>query len=160
MTKFFLTIVVASFLVGAIATAQNQHSAVGTWKMDVAQSDFGSEPAPKDVTIVLSKDTPEMLSWRVNMVDEKGKASSYSWHGAPDGTMHPVMQNGKSISKQSAKWQPDGALLRHGEDPDGSSFDARSIKSEDGNSMTDEITSKSKDGKETRQKFVFHRVKG
>jgi hypothetical protein len=72
--------------------------------------------------------------------------------------MHPVMQDGKEISKQSAKREEDGAILRHGEDPDGSSFDARSRLSEDGNSMNEETTTKDKDGKESKQKAVYLRV--
>jgi len=52
------------------------------------------------------------------------------------------------------------ATRRHGEEADGSSFDARSIISDDGNSMTDEITTKSKDGQETKQKYAYNRVKG
>jgi hypothetical protein len=141
------------------AMAQSKHSGVGTWKVDMSQSDFGSGPAPKSVTVTILKDTPKMLSWRVHMLDDKGKPINYSWSGPEDGSMHPVMQGGKEIGKQSAKKQDDGSLLRHGEDPDGSSFDARSKLSEDGTSMNEETTEKSKDGKESKQKIVYHRVR-
>lgn len=142
----------------ACCFAQNNRSGVGTWKMDASQSDFGSDPAPRSVTITVLKDTPEMLSWRVHLIDGKGKAISYSWSGPENGSMHPVMQNGKEIGKQSARKEDDGSLLRHGEDPDGSSFDARSKISDDGNTMTEEATEKSKDGKETKAKTVYHRA--
>jgi len=128
--------------------------------MDASQSDFGSEPAPKSVTVTVLQDTSEMLSWRVHIVDDKGKNISYSWSGPQDGSMHPVMQNGKEMSKQSAKREEDGSLLRHDEDPDGSSTDARSKVSDDGNTMTDEMTTKAKDGKELKQKITYHRVTG
>src|SRR5947209_5883108 len=141
---------IACLLVFAgIALAQNSPSAVGTWKMDASQSDFGSEPAPKAMTLTIFKDTPRMVSWRVRYVDAKGKVTTYSWSGPPDGSMHSVMQNGKAVSKQSAKKEANGVLLRHGEDSDGSSFDAVSTISEDGKTVTDDITMKSKDGKET-----------
>jgi hypothetical protein len=34
---------------------------VGNWKLDVAQSDFGFEPAPKSETGTVFKDTPQTL---------------------------------------------------------------------------------------------------
>ncbi len=48
-----------------------QASGVGTWKLDVAKSSFGSEPAPKAVTLTILQDTPELCSWRVDVVDDE-----------------------------------------------------------------------------------------
>ena len=156
MRKVFVLFSLCSLLVAG-ALAQSSKSAVGTWKLDTSESDFGSAPAPKSLTVTVLKDTPAMLSWRVHMLDDKGKAISYSWSGPEDGTMHPVLQNGKEVSKQSAKREEDGSLTRHDQDPDGSSFDARGKISDDGNTITEEATSKSKDGKEFKQKYVYHR---
>jgi len=158
MRRILLTATVVGVLLGIGAWGQTKHSAVGTWKVDIAHSEFGAGEKPKSITVVVLKDTPAMLSWRVRGVDGNGKAFAYSWSGPEDGTMHPVMQDGKEISKQSAKREEDGAMLRHGEDPDGSSFDARSRLSEDGNSMNEETTTKDKDGKESKQKAVYVRV--
>jgi hypothetical protein len=158
MSKIVIAVLACMALITASASAQQKHSGVGTWKMDMSKSDLGSDPKPKSVTIMVFKDSPELVSWRVREVDDKGKSSSFSWKGPADGSMHPVMQNGKEIGKQSAKKDDQGALLRHGEDPDGSYFDARSMLSDDDNSMTDEVTAKSKDGKESKQKYVYHRV--
>ena len=159
MRKLLISgVVCALFAVGA--WAQSQRSQAGTWKLDLSQSDFGSEQAPKSVTLTILKDTPTMLSWRVNVVGAKDEDMSFSWGGSKDGSMHPVTQNGKEISKQSAKREADGSLHRHGEEPDGSSFDAYSKTSDDGTTITDEITVKAKDGKEEKQKLVYHRVMG
>jgi hypothetical protein len=50
-------------------------------------------------------------------------------------------------------------LLRHGAGSnDGSSFDARSTLSADGNTITDVITSKTKDGKTSKATAIYHRV--
>src|SRR5271163_353129 len=139
--------------------AQQKTSAVGNWKLDPTQSDFGAEAALKSVTIIILKDTPQMLSWRVRLVDDKGQPSSYSWSGPEDGSMHPIIQPGKTAaSQESARKEADGTLVRHGEEPDGSSFDARSTISADGNTITDQIIGKSKDGKESRAKYVYHRA--
>jgi hypothetical protein len=93
-------------------------------------------------------------------VDPDGKPFAYWWHGPEDGSMHPVMSKSGGQEKQSAKKEQEGSIARHGEQADGSSFDARSKISDDGNSMTEEVTAKSKDGKETKQKYVYKRVKG
>lgn len=160
MRRTLLTATAVLVVLGIGAWGQTKPSAVGTWKVDIAHSEFGSGEKPKSITVVILKDTPEMLSWRVHGVDGKGKAFAYSWSGPEDGTMHPVMQNGKEISKQSAKREDDGAMLRHGEDADGSSFDARSRMSEDGNTMHEETSEKDKDGKEWKGKSVYVRVSG
>jgi hypothetical protein len=147
-------------LFGASTWGQSKDSDVGTWNVDIAQSTFGSEPTPKSITVVILKDTPQLLSWRVNGVDANGKEFAYSWSGPIDGTMHPVMQNGKEIGKQSARRENDGTLDRHGEDPEGSSFDARDKLSSDGNTILEDTSEKSKDGKETKTKTMYHRISG
>ena len=81
-------LVAALTLASVTATAQtnaSKGSSVGTWKLDVAKSSFGSDPAPKAVTLNILKDTPEANSWRVDVVDEKGQSMSYSWSGPQDG---------------------------------------------------------------------------
>jgi hypothetical protein len=57
----------------------------------------------------------------------------------------------------SAKKEGD-TLVRLGEDPDGSTYDYRATISSDGNSATEEMTARSKDGKETKQKTLWHRL--
>jgi len=149
----------ASFTAFAQTNAAKK-SSVGTWKLDVAKSTFGSEPAPKAVTLNILKDTPELASWRVDIVDEKSQSMSYSWSGPQDGSMHPVKDaKGQSVGQESLKQEKDGALLRHGVgDNDGSSFDARSTLSADGNTITDVITSKTKDGKTSKATNIYQRV--
>lgn len=159
MRRLWSIVVVVVCLSGAITALAQTKSQVGTWKADIAHSDFGSDPAPKSVTATVLQDSPKMLSWHVHMIDDKGKAFDYSWKGPEDGSMHPVMSNGKEIGKQSAKRESDGSLTRHGEDPDGSSFDAHDKISDDGNTINEESTTKTKDNQETKEKAVYHRVK-
>ena len=141
-------------------TNATKASAVGTWKLDVAKSSFGSEPAPKAVTLTILQDTPELCSWRVDVVDGKGQSMSFSWSGPQDGSMQPV-KDAKSqiIAQESLKRDKDGALLRHGADTnDGSSFDGRATLSADGNTITDVVTSTTKDGKSSKVTSVYQRV--
>jgi hypothetical protein len=139
-------------------TNASKASAVGTWKMDLKQSTFGSEPPPKSVTLNIIKDTPDASAWRVDVVDTAGKSVSYSWSGPVDGTLQPLKgADGQVIGRESLKRDGD-ALLRHGEDPsDGSSFDSRATMSADGNTITDVTTMKSKDGKTSKATAVYRR---
>jgi len=156
-------LVAALTLASVTASAQtnaSKGSSVGTWKLDVAKSSFGSDPAPKAVTLNILKDTPEANSWRVEVVDEKGQSMSYSWSGPQDGSLHPVKDSkGKTIAEESLKHDKDGALLRHGVDSnDGSSFDSHAVLSADGNTITDVVTSKAKDGKTSKATMIYHRA--
>src|SRR3954469_6834585 len=95
-------------LVGASSgipqTNASKASPVGTWKLDLTQSTFGSEPAPKSLTLTILKDTPQLFSWRVDVVDAKGVAFSYSWSGPTDGSMQPVTgPKGEAMGKQGLK---------------------------------------------------------
>jgi len=155
-----LCVILFVSLGAATALAQDKPSMVGNWKMDIAQSDFGSDPAPKSESNAISDDSPQLLSFRVHRVDDKGKPSVYSWRGPEDGSMHPGLMNGKPYNQAGLTREQDGTLVQHSEDPDGSTFEARISMSPDGNTLTAEGSSKSKDGKETRNKQVYHRVGG
>lgn len=161
--KYAAVVLALSAMLASVAQTNKSHaSAVGTWKLDVAHSDFGSGPAPKLVTITILADTPQMLSWRVDYVDDKGKSLVYSWSGAADGNMRPLkVERGDNLWwRESAKIERDGALHRHGEFKDGSSFDSQILLSEDGNTLDEVDVSKSKEGKEeTKTTSVLRRVK-
>jgi hypothetical protein len=153
---------VFSILIGSpIGLAQKKPSLAGNWKLDITQSEFGSDPAPKSMICTVLKDTPQMFSYRAHGLDDKGKSFAFSWSGPLDGSGHPILQDGKRVAQQSVTREQDGTLIRHGEDlTDGSSFEVRASISPDGNTLTEEVTSKSKDGKESRQKNVWHRIGG
>ena len=149
----------ALFNVSAQTTA-TKASMVGTWKMDLTKtSTGGSEPAPKAVTLTILTDTPKSSSWRVDVVNAKGESNSFSWSGPVDGSLQPVKgPKGEVLLQESLSRDKDGAVLRHGEAPDGSSFDGRATLSADGNTITDVVTSKTKDGKTTKETHVYQRA--
>jgi len=143
----------------AFAQAAASHvSSVGTWKADLKASKFGGEEVPKSLTLTIMKDTPQLLSWRVDVVDAKGQAMSYSWSGPQDGTMQSVKgPDGKEIGKESFKDEK-GVLVRRGDGgKDGPSFESHVTTSADGNTMTDVVTGTSKDGKSITQTVVWRR---
>jgi hypothetical protein len=148
-----------AILAVSIGLAQDKPSMAGSWKLDITQSDFGSEPAPKSMAGTIQKETPQMLSFRVHGVDDKGKAFWYSWRGPEDGSKHPMLVNGKPSGQTGFTRDQDGTLVQHNEEADGSTVEGHISLSPDGNTMTIEGNSKSKDGKESRDKQVWHRVK-
>jgi hypothetical protein len=135
-------------------------STVGTWKADLPKPSPGADPAPKAITLTILKESAELMSWRVDIVDAKGDSTSYAWSGPLDGSLQPVKgPKGEVLLQESLTRDKQGALLRHGVDStDGSSFDGRATLSADGNTITDVITSKSKDGKTATETMVFRRV--
>jgi hypothetical protein len=156
--------IVVVLLGASFAMAQtnaSKASAVGTWKLDLEQSVLGADNPPKSVTVYILKDTLEAFAFRVEIIDEEGTAHSFSWSGPADGTLQPLKgADGEVIGQESLKMDGD-ALLRHGEAPsNGSSFDGRATMSADGNTMTDVVTIKSKDGQVSATKSVYHRTTG
>jgi hypothetical protein len=135
-------------------------STVGTWKADLAKTTADAGSAPKAITLTILKDSIELTSWRVEVVDAKGESMSYSWSGPLDGSLQPVKDpKGQVLSQESLTRDQQGALLRHGvASADGSSFDGRATLSADGNTITDVVTSKTKDGKTSRETMVYRRV--
>ena len=156
MRKPFVYVTAAALLAATCVFSQTKSSFVGTWKLDTAQSQMG-QPM-KSLTVIILKETPQVLSWRGHGLDDKGQPFSLAWKGPEDGSMHTTMRNGKADSKQSARKEQDGTIVRRGEDKDGS-FEARSKVSADGEILIDEITSQSKDGKETKERDVYQRLR-
>ena len=153
-----LTLVAASSAIPQ--TNASKRSAVGTWRLDLKQSQLVSAPAPKSLTLTILKDTPQLNSWRIEVVDAQGTPFSYSWSGPADGTMQSLKAaDGSEIGKQSLKRDGD-VLLYHGEDPiEGRSFDGRATMSADGDTIINVVTARTKDGKVSKDTFVMHRVR-
>jgi hypothetical protein len=62
-----------------ILIAQDQNrSAVGTWKLDTQNSDFGGMPALKDLKVMVTEDSKTKVSWKANGTDAQGKKVSES----------------------------------------------------------------------------------
>jgi hypothetical protein len=154
--KLFCAILIGMVLFCASAFAQKNSPFLGTWELDQTQSKLSPDTAIKSLTVVISQESPQMYSWHGSGKANDGKPVDIAWSGPEDGSMHPTIQEGKPSFSQSAR-KEGKAVHRHGE-WDGGSFDARMTVSADGITLVDEIESVSKDGKETREKDVFHRV--
>jgi hypothetical protein len=149
-----------AILAVSIGLAQDKPSMVGNWKLDIAQSEFGAGPAPKSQAGTIFIDTPQKLSYRVQGIDEKGQAFWYSWSGPEDGSKHTTLINGRPGDLVGFTRDQGGTLVQHSWAENGSTVEGHISLSPDGNTLTIEGPSKSRDGKESRDKQVWHRVGG
>jgi len=155
-----LLVVLVSASLASAQTKAARPSGVGVWKLDVAQSKFGSEAPVKSGTLTILKDTPDAMAWRYEGVDATGKPVAFSWSGPPDGSMQDLKDGeGKPVGKESMKIDGD-VSIRHGEFPGVGTMDARGTTSADGNTFTNVETMKTPDGKTTTTTTVYHRVSG
>jgi hypothetical protein len=152
-----LLAVTAVLLTAALPSAFAQNSAKGTWRYDPAQSDFGSQPKPKSIRLVVTKDTPAMLAWHLTEVDADGKTQTRSWSGPEDGSMHPLRAAGKK-NESSFKREGDD-IIRQAKMADGAMEESHISMSDDGNTMTEHVTGTDKDGKQFTATLVWHRLK-
>ena len=87
----------ASLLMGSwglIAVAQGSGpgsgAAKGTWKLNVEKSDYGQQPKPKSMRLVVSDDTAASVKWTATGTDGDGKPIHESFAGPIDGKQYPV----------------------------------------------------------------------
>ena len=153
-----LLAVTAVLLTAALPSAFAQNpSSVGTWKYDASQSDFGSGTKPKSMTLVVTKDTPQMLAWRLTEVDPDGKVIHESWSGPQDGSMHPLKRTG---GNGQAGFQAGGDQFTITEKmPDGSNLQSQVAKSDNGNTMTEHVTGTGPGGAAMNATIVWHKVR-
>ena len=135
--------------------AQN---AVGQWQMDVAQSDFGSDPKPTAMSITVLHDTPRLFAYRAHRLNRNESPFAFEWSGPKDGSMHHVKIEGQpqTMAVEGVK-EEDGVLVQHGVELDGSLMYSRITFSKDWKTMTVDVTWKHYDGTEDKQKWLFRR---
>ena len=79
---------------GLFAVAQGSGpgsgAAKGTWKLNVDKSDYGQQPKPKSMRLVVSSDIATSVKWAATGTGGDGKPIKESFTGAIDGKQYPV----------------------------------------------------------------------
>lgn len=151
----FTALLLTAALPSAFAQNTSQNSSgVGTWKFEAAQSDFGSMPKPKSMTLYITKDTPQMLAWHLRGVDADGKPIHESWSGPQDGTMQTLKRSGGS--GQASFTNNNGTFTIHEKLANGETSD--STVTSDGHTMTEKETGTDSKGQPFTATIVWHRV--
>ncbi len=65
-------------------------AAKGTWKLNLGKSDYGQQPKPKSMRLVVTSDTTSSVKWTATGSDAQGKAIHENFVGAIDGKQYPV----------------------------------------------------------------------
>ncbi|MBV9303750.1 MAG: hypothetical protein JOY62_05270 [Acidobacteriaceae bacterium] len=131
MKFFFATLLAISSVYGADAP-----SAAGTWKLNLAKSNYSSNPngAPREATLTITDN-----GWTYTATDASGKKSDFSSQGndtitvkvEPTGnpylhdTRFVVKESGKEVQRTVGALLPDGKTLvsySSGVTPDGKAF--------------------------------------
>lgn len=123
------------------------------WRLNVAASEFGSEPAPKVEELTVVKNTPSALRWKMHEVGSDGTTHEMSWSGAPDGKARPV--TGGAPGEMASF----SGNTMHFVEPDGSVSNGSYTLSSDGKVWTHTWTDTTKDGHAEKRKMVFDRVR-
>jgi flagellar basal body rod protein FlgG len=124
------------------AHAQNETNPYdGTWKMDIAKTDFGKTAPPKSVTMTLTG-TPTSKKWTIKSVAADGKSQTESYNGAVDDRFYPIIGD------------PDGATFAYMKD---GSF---ATKDKSGKVVQTSTASLSPDGKTMTVHSIFHTPDG
>lgn len=83
-------VVCTSLFAAGQGSGPGSGAAKGTWKLNVEKSDYGQQPKPKSMRLVVTDDTPASVKWRATGTDSDGKPISESFAGPIDGKQHPV----------------------------------------------------------------------
>lgn len=130
---------------------------VGKWQIDLAESNFGNDPAPKSMTLTIFEDSATDFGYRVNVVNADQSHFEYEWRGTKDGIPHPVHSlTSHDVSLPAAIREVDGDLVEHGIEPDGMLESSRLSVSQDGRTLTIDIHWIRFQGAEIRRKWCFH----
>ncbi len=90
--RIWIVVAMLALAPGAlIAQATAQGTMFGTWKLNVAKSDFGDGPKMMAMTVNVTSDTPELIQFAVNATMANGFSVSYSYKGAADGKLYPIV---------------------------------------------------------------------
>src|SRR5579872_768849 len=138
--------------------AQTQPNFTGTWKLNVAKSDFGMLPAPASRVDVITQ-TADMIKDDVNAESDQGKVA-YVANLKFDGSETVVHAMGRDI-KTTAKWEGSTLVTTQKFDYEGAEINVKNswTMAPDGNTFTINVHLASPMG-EMDQKQVFEKQSG
>lgn len=86
----FVLLIAISVLTANVAWAQaaQQGPMFGSWKLNVAKSNFGTGTKLGGMVMQVTSDTAVLVKWSTTMTAANGMQFSYSFEGAPDGKDH------------------------------------------------------------------------
>jgi hypothetical protein len=136
--KRIALLILALGAVTALAAQTSQSVAdpwVGTWKLDVAQSQFHT-PAPREETVQIESVNQGPVRYTVSGTDAEGKPLLESFDGKSDGQPYPVSVNGLEGARMSLTRVSDHEYTGQGAMADGTPITEKISLSPDGKTIT------------------------
>jgi hypothetical protein len=133
------------------AQSTGQGIMFGNWKLNVAKCNFGGGPKLMVMIIKVTSDTSDLIQFSVDETTENGFQVSYSFKGAADGKMYPIVG---SSSVYSYTEEP-GVVHETQKDADGTLTRGDFTVSANGKVGTWAYTITNPDGSVLKQKLVF-----
>lgn len=137
MKKIALLILTLGCL-AALSAQENQSVPdpwVGTWKLDVSQSQFHN-PAPREETVQIESVNQGPIRYTVSGTDASGKPMLQSFDGKSDGQTYPVAVNGVEGARMSLSRVSDREYTAQGTLADGTPVTEKITLSPDGKTIT------------------------
>lgn len=153
----FIPFVLLAMIFPGIARAQNtqQGPMFGTWKLNLAKSDFGENSKPQSMVVTVESDMPELIKFSVQMTAPTGMTFSYSYKGAADGKDYPAV----GTSSTYAYTEQDGVVTETEKDSDGTVTKGTFALSANGKIGTWTYTVTDPQGGITHEKLVYDKLK-
>jgi hypothetical protein len=142
--------IVCASIVVASAGAQTP-SLSGTWKLNLAKSNYGTEPPPKSLTVTITIQEPK-IRMAVDGISSNDKEQKFEMELTTDGK--PVI-NEKNDTSDSAQW--DGATLMLEHNRQNYTLTRRITLSDDGKTVTSKNVFKVNSGRDLVVTEVYDR---
>lgn len=158
MKKIRMWMVLLAFSVlgvcAVMAQTETQGPMLGTWKLNVAKSDFGGGTKLGGMQVQVTSDTPGAVKWSTTMITTGGMQFTYSFAGAADGKDHPAVG-----TQTTYAYAEDGANVTETQkDTDGTVTVGTFSVSPSGKTGTWTYTITDPQGNVVHEKLVFDRV--
>jgi hypothetical protein len=123
----------------------------GTWKLNVAKSDFGTGSKLMSMVLKVTSDKPDDIEFSVDQTTADGFQCSYSYKGAADGKEYPIIGSSSVYSYT----EETGVVHETQKDTDGTITKGDFTVSTNGKVGTWMYTITNPDGSVVKQKLVF-----
>jgi hypothetical protein len=154
MRRCVLLAVVAVLAVNVGWAQGDQGPMFGSWKLNVAKSNFGNGPKVGGLVVQVTSDTPALVKWSTTMTAANGMEFTYTYEAAQDGKDHPAQGTSTTYA-----YSEDGKTVKETQkDTDGTVTVGTFTVAANGKTGTWTYTITDPQGNVVNQTLVFDRV--
>jgi hypothetical protein len=136
------------------AATAHAYTFLGSWKLNVAKSNFGDGSILLAMTVKVTSATSDLIEYTATATYGTGSQGTYSFKGPVDGKEHPLTGSASLYSYSD----DNGVLVETQKDPDGTLTKGTWALAPNGKEGTWTYTITNPDASIVHQKLVFTRV--